>query len=149
MNTPKPTQVDLMEKLCKKLQFKYENKLFANPMLASFYSNLEALVYDEAVAEVEDVTLPRCDDQDKKLIKFIDDMTEEFGTVIFDNGILLLNLFVHLIYPNHLYCDIQRIQKPVQANVPTLVVVMQVDDQKHQRKTCHTTMLSKPFAMDG
>lgn len=98
LNTPKPTQVDLMEKLCKKLKFKYENKLFANPMLASFYSNLEALVYDEAVAEVEDVTLPRCDDQDKKLINFIDDITEEFGTVIFDNGIRLLNLlFIQII----------------------------------------------------
>lgn len=84
LNTPRPSQVELMERICKKLRFKYHHDLFANPMLASFYTNLEALVYDEEVEEAKDVTLPPCDDQDKKLSEFVDDIAEEFGTVILD-----------------------------------------------------------------
>lgn len=51
-------------------------------MLASFYSNLEALVYDEEVDEAVDMTKPPCEDQDKKLLEFVDAITEEFGEVI-------------------------------------------------------------------
>lgn len=52
-------------------------------MLASFYSNLEALVYDEVAEAVDDVTLPQCDVHDKKIEEFIDAIAEEFGSVIF------------------------------------------------------------------
>lgn len=53
-------------------------------MLTSFYSNLEALVYEEEVVETKDVTVPPTDDQDKKILEFVDAITEEFGTVICD-----------------------------------------------------------------
>lgn len=72
-----------MEKICKKFRFTYNPDLFANPMLTSFYSNLEALVYEEEVEETQDVTVPPYDDQDKKIFELIDAITEEFGTVIF------------------------------------------------------------------
>lgn len=91
LGTPNPYQVELMEKICKKLRFKYDPKVFANPMLASFYSNLEALVYEEEVQEYEDATVPPLEGQDKKIYEFIDAITEEFGTVIID-------IFFRLIY---------------------------------------------------
>lgn len=83
LNQPLPTQVELLEKVCKKLRFKYHPKYFANPMLASFYSNLEALAYDEVEQEVVDVTIPQYEVHDEKIQEFIDGLTEEFGMVKF------------------------------------------------------------------
>lgn len=62
-------------------RFKYESDFFPNPSLASFYSNLEALVYDEEVQVSEDNSIPRCEEHDQKIQDFLDDIEEEFGTV--------------------------------------------------------------------
>lgn len=78
---PRPTQVELMEKMCKRLRFIYLSECFTNPSLASFHSNLEALVYEEEVAEIDDVTVPRCEEQDEKIEAVLYDIDEEFGTV--------------------------------------------------------------------
>lgn len=50
-------------------------------MLESFYTNLEALVYDEEVKEIEDLTLPKLSMQDEKLDPFLEEIEEQFGSV--------------------------------------------------------------------
>lgn len=65
-------------------------------MLAAFYSNLEALVYEEEVEESEDVTKPPTDDQDKKIFEFVDAITEEFGTVTIDIFFRSIYSFIYL-----------------------------------------------------
>lgn len=81
LEAPKPSQIELFEKICKRLRFKYEHKIFANPSLASFYSNLEALVYDEEVQKFDDLSMPQCKDQDEKIGQYVDFIEEEFGAV--------------------------------------------------------------------
>lgn len=81
LKQPALTEVELLENVCKKLRFKYQSNLFANPMLASFYSNLEALVYDEEAQETDDVTIPQYENHDQKIQEFIDAIAEEFGMV--------------------------------------------------------------------
>lgn len=81
LEAPAPSQVELFESICKKLRFKYRPEDFVNPMLATFYSNLEALVYDEEAQEVNDLTLPPYEKQDTKIQKFVDHIEEEFGAV--------------------------------------------------------------------
>lgn len=80
---PKPSQVELLEKLCKKLHLKgnYRPDLFSNPSLASFYSKLETLVYEEEDQEFEDATVPQAELHDQRIQKFLDDIDETFGTV--------------------------------------------------------------------
>lgn len=46
-----------------------------------FYSNMEALVFDEEPAELEDSTMPDIERQDSQLRLLIDEITEQFGTV--------------------------------------------------------------------
>lgn len=78
---PKPSQIDLLTKLCKKLRFKYDHNSFINPSLASFYTNLEALAYEEEVNEVNDLSLPDCKHQDNKIQNFLHEIEEEFEAV--------------------------------------------------------------------
>lgn len=80
---PEPTaeQVDLLEKICKKLRFRYQYETFSNPMLESFYANLEALVYDEEVKEIVDLSLPDLERLNEKLGPFLEQINEEFGPV--------------------------------------------------------------------
>lgn len=70
-----------MEKMCKKLRFKYRPEAFSNPALQSFYANLEALVYDEGVRDIVDLTMPEKHVQDEKIERLIEDIEEEFGIV--------------------------------------------------------------------
>lgn len=76
-----PEQVDLLEKLCKKLRFSYDVQMFCNPSLQSFYTNLESTVYDEEPKPVEDLTLPDLERQDRKVQAFLEQINEEFGSV--------------------------------------------------------------------
>lgn len=76
-----PEQVLLFEKMCKKLRFGYNVQTFCNPSIQSFYTNLEATVYDEEVEDVEDLTLPNLPHQDEKLGPFLGQVTEKFGSV--------------------------------------------------------------------
>lgn len=78
---PMPEQVALLERLCRKLRFEYQPNIFSNPMLESFYANLEALVYDEEVAEIKDLTLPDLEVQDPRIAPFLEQIDEEFGQV--------------------------------------------------------------------
>ncbi|XP_055309296.1 ATP-dependent DNA helicase 2 subunit 1 [Sitodiplosis mosellana] len=82
MPAPTPEQVDLFEKLCKKLRFKngYDVQLFCNPSLQSFNTNLESTVYDEEAKYVEDLTLPKLQHQDDKVAPFLDQIELEFGS---------------------------------------------------------------------
>lgn len=82
---PTPEQVSLFEKMCKKLRFKYRPETFANPALQSFFTNLEALVYDEDVKEIVDLTLPEYHVQDEKIEPFLQDIEEQFGIVSQEN----------------------------------------------------------------
>lgn len=47
----------------------------------SFYSNMEALVFDEPRNELVDSTLPDVEAQDTKTEELIEQLTEEFGKV--------------------------------------------------------------------
>lgn len=133
LSQPRPTQVELMEKLCKKLRFKYHPNLFANPMLTSFFSNLEALVYEEEVGESEDVTKPRTDDHDEKILEFVDAITEEFGEVIFDILFRSIHPSIHFNYATSWYFRIHRFQQLLPVNVRAML--MEADVQRHQRRT--------------
>lgn len=76
-----PEQVSLLEKMCKRLRFKYRPEQFDNPSLQSFFTNLEALVYDEEAKEINDLTMPDLSIQDSKIEPFLQQIEEEFGTV--------------------------------------------------------------------
>lgn len=80
---PEPTaeQVSLFEKMSKKLRFKYRPEDFDNPSLHSFFTNLEALVYDEEAKEIVDLTMPEYELQDQKIEPFLQEIENEFGTV--------------------------------------------------------------------
>lgn len=78
---PTPIQVSLLEKLCKKLKFTYHYESFSNPALQSFYANLEATVYDEEMKEINDLSIPNLEWQDKKIDPFLHSFDEEFGSV--------------------------------------------------------------------
>lgn len=60
---------------------KFKLVAFGNPMLESFYANLEALAYEEEVKEIEDVTLPDLERIDPKIEPFLGQIEEEFGPV--------------------------------------------------------------------
>lgn len=51
--------------------------------MQTFYSNIEALVYDEPETTLEDTTLPDVDRQDTKLRDYIEKITEAFGQETF------------------------------------------------------------------
>lgn len=55
--------------------------MFSNPSLQSFCTHLEASVYDEELKEIEDLTLPDLNSQDKKIEPFLEQIDEEFGQV--------------------------------------------------------------------
>lgn len=90
-------QVSIFESVCKKLAFKFRPDMFCNPSLQSFYTNLEALVYDESANEIEDLTLPEYSVQDPKIEPFLQEIEEEFGTVRFGT---LMDSFPNVVY----YC---------------------------------------------
>lgn len=147
LSTPRPTQVELMEKVCKKLRFKYHQNFFANPMLTSFYANLEALVYEEEVVESKDVTVPPYEDQDKKLSEFVDAITEEFGTVTFDIYTFSFISFNHFHCATWLCFDNCRFQQLRQTNERVMLMLEVV--RRHQKKTSHKATSSKQFETDG
>lgn len=62
--------------------------MFCNPSLQSFYSNLEATVYDEEVKNVKDLTLPDLSRQDEKVLAFLHQIDEEFGSVSSVNNLI-------------------------------------------------------------
>lgn len=72
---------EIFKKICKKLKFSYKPEFFANPHLQTFYSNLEALVFEETGIELIDTTLPNKDAQDSALHGYVDKLTEVFGKV--------------------------------------------------------------------
>lgn len=78
---PTPEQVDLLEKLCKKLRVEYNVQKVFNPSLQSFYTNLESAVYDEEPKPVEDWTLPDLELHDQEVQPFLEQIDEEFGSV--------------------------------------------------------------------
>lgn len=51
--------------------------------MQTFYSNIEALVYDEPGTTIEDTTLPDLNRQDTKLRDCIEKITEAFGSETF------------------------------------------------------------------
>lgn len=95
---PSPEHVRLMTNFAKKLRFKYRPEMFSNPALQSFYTNLEALVYDEEAKEIEDLTLPEINLQDGKIAPFLDDIEEAFGIVSHDECHLHLNLKINYVF---------------------------------------------------
>lgn len=78
---PTPEQTSLLEKICKKLKFKYNNQTFSNPALNAFFANLEAIVYDEEVQEMEDLTMPDLNFLDATIECFVPSIEKEFGSV--------------------------------------------------------------------
>lgn len=85
-NTAPPAVSDEMvavfEKICKKLRFMFTPNNFGSPALKAFYSQIEALVFDENEAETGDDTLPDVDRQDGIVDAFIQEFNELFGSVI-------------------------------------------------------------------
>lgn len=104
--------------------------MFANPALQSFYTNLEALVYDEAAKEIEDLTLPDCTVQDPKVEQFLDEIEEEFGTV----RIVYFNLFFY-IYCFVLICRRKPLLEAVE-NEQMMASLVEAG-QRPQKKICH------------
>lgn len=68
--------------------------------MQTLYSNMEALVFDEAGTVLEDTTLPDINRQDSKLQSYMDDLTTAFGKVfLFDLSTLLFGgLMNSLVY---------------------------------------------------
>lgn len=94
--------IDAMKKLVKKLKFNYTADTFENPsqrvsreigyrcvfpfhfvLLKTFYSNLEALVFEQEGETIEDTTLPDVDLQDTKIQPVVDELSDIFGRVWF------------------------------------------------------------------
>lgn len=89
MPKPTPEQVFLFENLCKKLRLKFHGvKMFSDPVLQSFYTNLEAAVYDEEAEDVDDLTSPNIPMQDEKVAPFLSQIEEEFGSVSLKMNVL-------------------------------------------------------------
>lgn len=73
--------VTIFEKICKKLRFVYSPQEFANPSLKAFYSQIEALVFDENEATIDDDTLPDVKTQDEKIAELIQQFNQLFEKV--------------------------------------------------------------------
>lgn len=73
--------VTIFEKICKKLRFLFTPQDFANPSLKAFYSQMEALVFDENEATFDDDTLPNVEAQDEKIAELIQQFNQLFEKV--------------------------------------------------------------------
>lgn len=80
--TPTPEQVRLLKSLCSKLKFRYDKVQFCDPAFQAFYGKFEAEVYGEEMKDFYDMTVPDIENQDEKMVPFIDRINEEFKMVI-------------------------------------------------------------------
>jgi ATP-dependent DNA helicase 2 subunit 1 len=67
--------------IIRKLTFKcgYKPSLFENPVIRTIYSSIEATCYEKEMEEIEDAVQPDTEMQDRKIAKFIPNITEMFG----------------------------------------------------------------------
>ncbi|XP_078286744.1 X-ray repair cross-complementing protein 5-like isoform X3 [Rhinoraja longicauda] len=73
-------QIEKMKKVVQKLRFKYRPESFENPVLQTYFRNLEALALDQnKPEEMEDLTLPKIDMIDGR----IGNLAEEFRILVY------------------------------------------------------------------
>ncbi|GAB0099056.1 ATP-dependent DNA helicase 2 subunit 1 [Sergentomyia squamirostris] len=81
-----PENVELYEKVIKKLKFKYSPKQFDDPALKNIYSNIEAFAFKTDGEQVEDTTLPDVERQDQKIADLVTAVNAEFGEITIESG---------------------------------------------------------------
>lgn len=71
--------LDVMRLVMRKLNFRYEPRMFEDVHIKEYYAALEAQVFDEPKRSIEDTTLPNTAYQDERLGALVDAVAEAFG----------------------------------------------------------------------
>lgn len=76
--------VGAFKEIIRKLSFKfgYKPSLFENPVIRTIYANVEAVTYQKEVEEIEDSVMPDTERQDRKIAKYVEPLTENFGDLV-------------------------------------------------------------------
>jgi ATP-dependent DNA helicase 2 subunit 1 len=73
--------IEAATKAISKLTINYDVTMFKNPAIANIYNKIERVEFSDDVEEWEDVSMPKVNEQDRRMGAFVDTLLEAFADV--------------------------------------------------------------------